>query len=159
MLDSLDLTLTLAQENAPPPPSAAVAPAAPGTPGTPGALGAPGAAGDATTQAPAGAPPGAAPTSRPPGLFDGGFFFVLMAILVLMFVFSIRSQSKEKKKRQALIDAIKKGDTVQTIGGILGTVAEVRDKVVIVKVDENANVKLRFAKSAIQSVVETKDSE
>ena len=49
--------------------------------------------------------------------------------------------------------SLAKGSKVQTIGGILGTVVEVRDDELIVKVDENSNTRLRFAKSAVTTVL------
>jgi len=57
-----------------------------------------------------------------------------------------------------MLAALKKGDKVQTAGGILGTVVEVRDSEVVVKVDENANTRLRFARSAIQAVLDDQKS-
>ncbi len=49
-----------------------------------------------------------------------------------------------------MLNALKKGDKVITIGGIHGTVSSVKDNTVIVKVDENC--KLEFNRSAISSV-------
>ena len=91
------------------------------------------------------------------GLFGGGgFFWILILALVVMMVMTTLGQRRERKKRQAMIEALKKGDRVQTVGGILGSVVEVRDSEVVVKVDENSNTRLRFARSAVQSVVEEK---
>lgn len=139
--------LTLAQEDAPPPPSAPPATPAPSPT-------------DATTTAPSGGAGGQnLPPAQPRSPFDGMFFIFLLGILVLMFFFSMRSQSKEKKRRQQMLEALKKGDRVQTVGGIIGTIADVRENEVVLKVDEGANVKLRFARSAIQTVVESKQSD
>ena len=49
-----------------------------------------------------------------------------------------------------MLNALKKGDKVITIGGIHGTVSSVKDKTVIVKVDENC--KIEFNRTAISSV-------
>ncbi|MBI1335657.1 MAG: preprotein translocase subunit YajC [Phycisphaera sp.] len=84
---------------------------------------------------------------------------ILIAVLAFMIIFSMRSQSKEKKKREQLLEAVKKGDKVQTIGGVRGTVTDIRDDEITLKVDENANVKIRYARSAIQSVISTKDED
>lgn len=67
----------------------------------------------------------------------------------------IRPQSREKAKRQELLNALKKNDKIVTIGGILGTIASVSpdsDEVTI-KVDENT--RLRILRSSIQRVVTT----
>jgi preprotein translocase subunit YajC len=81
-----------------------------------------------------------------------GFPVILLLVLGVMVVLMMTSQRREKKRKQEIQSALKKGAKVQTAGGILGTVIEVRDEEVIVKVDESANTRLRFARSAIQSV-------
>lgn len=99
-----------------------------------------------------------APTGGGGGGFGDGFLFLLLMIMVLMVVMTMAGGRKEKKRRAAMIAALKKGDKVQTAGGILGTVVEVRESEVVVKVDENANTRLRFARSAIQAVLEEQKS-
>jgi preprotein translocase subunit YajC len=49
-----------------------------------------------------------------------------------------------------MLSALAKGDKVTSIGGICGTVVEVRDDELVVKVDENNNMRLRFARWAIR---------
>ena len=111
-----------------------------------------------STQAPGGTPiDGADGEAAPPS----SNFNMLILLIPLALVFFMMSMSgrKEKKKRAAMMAAMAKGDKVQTIGGILGTIVELRDDEIIVKVDENANTRLRFARSAIQSIVESKNAE
>ena len=48
---------------------------------------------------------------------------------------------------------VKKGDKVRTIGGILGTVVDIRDDEVVIKVDEATNTKLHLVRSAISKVL------
>ncbi len=82
---------------------------------------------------------------------------ILLLVIIAVFLFvSTMGQRKERKKREALLAAVKKGDRVQTIGGMIGTVVEVRDSDVIVKVDEQSNTRIKFVKSAIQTILETK---
>lgn len=88
----------------------------------------------------------------------GSMWLIFLLVLVVMWIFLIGGQRKEKKKRAALLDALSKGDRVQTVGGILGTVVEVRDDEVVVKVDENTNARMRFSRSAIQTIVNDKDA-
>lgn len=77
----------------------------------------------------------------------------VMVVLAIFMLFSFNSKRKQDKERQKLIDSMKRGDRVQTIGGILGTIVEVRDNEVIVKVDESNNTKIKFARSAVSRVV------
>ncbi|MGA0174983.1 MAG: preprotein translocase subunit YajC [Phycisphaerales bacterium] len=111
-------------------------PDAPGTPAVAPATGAPGA-------------PGAA---APP---DPGFNMLLfiLPVLVLMVVFSAVAQRKEKKRREALLSAVKKHDRVLTSGGIIGSVVETSADTVVLKVDENSNVRMTFSRSAVQQIL------
>ena len=52
-----------------------------------------------------------------------------------------------------MLSALKKNDRVMTIGGVVGTVVQVRDDEVVVKVDESANVKLTFIRGSIQKIL------
>ncbi len=74
-----------------------------------------------------------------------------IAIIAIFYFFIIRPQNKKQKETQKMIDALKKGDKVVTIGGIHGTVSATKEKTVIVKVDEG--VKIEFNRSAIAGVV------
>jgi preprotein translocase subunit YajC len=78
----------------------------------------------------------------------------LMLVVVVVWGFSLRSTKKKQKEKQSMIDNMKRGDRVQTIGGIMGTVVEAREKEVIVKVDEGNNTKIKFARGAIDRIVE-----
>ena len=82
---------------------------------------------------------------------------VALAVLAFMFFFTISSSRKEKKRKAALVSSLKKGSKVRTIGGIIGTVAEVRDdNTVVIKVDENSNTRLKFDRTAVAAVIDEK---
>lgn len=95
--------------------------------------------------------PGAAPAA-PPDMFWRMFFPLILAMMVFWWI-SSRAQKKERQKAQDMLNSIKRNDRIQTIGGVLGTVVDVRDNEVVVKVDESSNVKMRFVRSAIKEVV------
>lgn len=80
-----------------------------------------------------------------------GMFIPLLLILVIMYFFMIRPQNKKQKETQKMIEALKKGDKVVTIGGIHGTVAATKESTVIVKVDDGA--KIEFNRTAIATVI------
>jgi preprotein translocase subunit YajC len=71
-------------------------------------------------------------------------------VFVIFYFLIIRPQNKKQKETRKMIEAVKKGDKVVTIGGVHATVYTVKEKTVILKVDDN--VKMEFAKSAIASV-------
>ena len=80
----------------------------------------------------------------------GGASFWIMIILVfgVMWLFMIRPQRKQQKEMEKFRSELKKGDKVVTAGGIYGTIAEVNDRTVLLKVD--GEVKLRVDKSSLQ---------
>jgi preprotein translocase subunit YajC len=100
--------------------------------------------------------PGTAPATAPSSGFGGmgiiPLLFVMVAVMMLMTTLSGR---KEKKKRQALMESLGKGDKVLTIGGQIGIVDAVRDNEVVLRIDENSNTKARFTKASIQQVLES----
>lgn len=106
----------------------------------------------AAATAPATGAPGTAPQQAP----QGGFPFLLLpiALLLVFMVFQgVMTSRREKKARAAMMSAMKKHDKVVTIGGIIGTVAEINDNDIVLRVDENSNARMRFTKAAIQQVL------
>jgi preprotein translocase subunit YajC len=71
-------------------------------------------------------------------------------VFVIFYFLIIRPQNKKQKEARKMIEAVKKGDKIVTIGGVHGVVASVKEGTVIVKVDDNT--KIEFSKSAISAV-------
>ena len=93
------------------------------------------------------------PAPPPPGGFGGmGLPALLLVFLVVMFGMTFLSHRKEKKKRANMLSELKKNDRIVTIGGIIGTIVEVKDNEIVVKVDESSNTRMRFSRNAIQGV-------
>lgn len=95
---------------------------------------------------------------RQPSIFDG-ILPILILVMLAFLVMSIFSQRKEKKRRKQMLDELKKNDKVVTIGGIVGTIVELRDNEVILKVDESNNTRLHFTRAAIQGPVAGSDKD
>ena len=72
---------------------------------------------------------------------------MMLLIFVVMWFFMIRPQQKKQKELEQFRNALQKGDKIVTIGGIYGVVSEVKEKYILVEVDNN--VKLRVDRSAI----------
>lgn len=81
-----------------------------------------------------------------------GFIVTLGLMFAIFYFLLIRPQQKKNKKRQQMLVALQKGDKVVTIGGIHGTIVEITEERVTLKVAEN--VRLLFDRSAINSVQE-----
>jgi preprotein translocase subunit YajC len=77
-------------------------------------------------------------------------------IIVVFYFLVIRPQNKKQKDAKKMLSSIRRGDRVVTIGGLHGTVDSVKDDAVVLKVDDN--VKLKFSKSAVSTVLERTDS-
>ncbi|MEY4227184.1 MAG: hypothetical protein RL190_1941 [Actinomycetota bacterium] len=123
-------------------------PSLPGAPAAPAAGAAP-----ATTDAGAAAGAPAAATQQT-GAAGGRDFLIMMAVMVgALFLFTWMSQRRERKKRDQLLSGIKRHDKVMTIGGIIGSVVELKDDAVVLKVDETSNTRITFSKSAISQVI------
>ncbi|MEZ4699997.1 MAG: preprotein translocase subunit YajC [Rhodothermales bacterium] len=83
-------------------------------------------------------------------------FLPLVLIFVVFYFFMIRPQQKRESERKKMIEAVKKGERVVTIGGIHGTVTQVDETSVLVEIDKGSSAKIRVDKSAIARV-ETKE--
>jgi preprotein translocase subunit YajC len=77
-------------------------------------------------------------------------FLPFVAIIAIFYFLIIRPQNKKQKETQKMLAALKKGDKIVTIGGIHGTIQNVKEQTVIVKVDEDT--KVEFSRSAISTV-------
>lgn len=107
----------------------------------------PGAAGG--TGAPNAAPP---PASNP----FGSMWIIFLPILALLIISSMGGR-KQAKQRAALLASLKKSDRVLTSGGIVGTVVELYDQEMVLRVDEASNTRIRFARSAVAQVLKAQD--
>ncbi len=96
-------------------------------------------------------PAGPIQQQAPQNPFGSALPFIIIAVFFIGYM--MLSSSREKKRRAQLLASIKKGERVLTIGGIIGTVADVRDEEVTLRIDENSNVKMRVTRSAIQQVL------
>ena len=68
---------------------------------------------------------------------------VMMVAMIAVFYFLlIRPQRKQQKELEKFRNALKKGDKVVTIGGIYGTVDEIKDRTVLIKVDGDTKLKV-----------------
>ncbi|MDR2924192.1 MAG: preprotein translocase subunit YajC [Treponema sp.] len=78
-------------------------------------------------------------------------FLPFVAIIAIFYFLIIRPQNKKQKETQKMLAALKKGDKIVTIGGIHGTIQNVEEQNVVVKVDDDT--KIKFSRSAISTVL------
>jgi preprotein translocase subunit YajC len=104
--------------------------------------------GQATTKAP-GSPPG--PEGKPAQRSASAYTTLLLMVLVfaVMYVLLLRGPRKQQQQQKLMIQSLKKNDKVRTIGGIYGTVMDVKGDEVVLKIDEATNTKIKVSTSAI----------
>ena len=88
-----------------------------------------------------------------------GSLIMFGAIGAIFYFLLIRPQAKQEKERRAMLDALKKRDRVVTGGGLIGSVADLRDDEVTLRISENPDVKVRVRRSSVVEVLkETAES-
>jgi preprotein translocase subunit YajC len=80
-------------------------------------------------------------------------YILLIAMFVLLYFMMFRGPRKKQQQQRQMIESLKKNDRVQTIGGILGTVLDVKDDEVTLKVDESTNAKIKVVAGAVSKVL------
>ena len=90
-----------------------------------------------------------------------GTLFPLIIIFVLMYFLMIRPEKKRKKKEQEMLAALKRGDRICTIGGIYGTIADIKDDTITLTVgrDNMSMVVTRWAIRSVEDVTIENESE
>ena len=83
--------------------------------------------------------------------------YVVGVVILLCFLTILPGKRKNKKTRQ-MHDSVKAGDTISTIGGIIGTVTERDGDTVVIRIDEKTGTTMRIVIFAVQSVIEQADA-
>jgi len=91
-------------------------------------------------------PPAPAPPKKG---FEYGNLIFLALMFVVMYLLLFRGPRKKQQQHLRMVKSLQKNDKVQTIGGVIGIVVDVRDDEVTLKVDENNNTKIKVIPSAI----------
>ena len=107
------------------------------------------------------APAGDAPTGDPTGGGTaqspwGSLMFPMLLVFAIFYFVMIGPERKARRKREAMLGALKKGDKVLTTGGMFASVAAIQDDVVTLQIDDG--VRGRFNRSAIQTVLDSEGS-
>ena len=80
-----------------------------------------------------------------------GSTMIMMVMMVAIFYFMlIRPENKRKKEAEQMRSSVKKGDKITTIGGIVGTVVDVKENRIVIETSAD-QVRIEFEKWAISS--------
>jgi preprotein translocase subunit YajC len=69
----------------------------------------------------------------------------ILLIFGVMYMFLIRPQMKQQKELGKMQSILKKNDQVVTVGGVYGTIVNVKEKSVVLKIDDNARMEVEKA--------------
>lgn len=76
----------------------------------------------------------------------------LAIFMVVIYFFIVMPRKKQEKKHQELVDSLKRGDKVVTIGGLRGEIAKIKEDTLLIKTGDNTE--LEFVKNSIAYKVE-----
>ena len=85
--------------------------------------------------------------AQPQAGMNWSFWVMIGAMILIMWLFMWRPESKRRKEMQKFRDNLKKGDKIITAGGIYATVKEIKDTTLLIEVD--SNVTLRIDKNMV----------
>ena len=74
-----------------------------------------------------------------------GSFLPLIIVFVVFYIFLIRPQQIQQKKRREMLDGLKKGDKVVTVGGIHGEITAIQDDDLTLRIADKVEIKLSRA--------------
>ena len=97
-----------------------------------------------TTSADANSPSGK------PAQGQGSMHIIMLVVLfIFMYFVLFRGPQKKQKEHKKMVSSLKKNDRIRTIGGIIGTVVDIKEDEVTLKIDESNNTKIKIVFSAI----------
>ena len=103
--------------------------------------------GEATTSVPGSneSQPQTTPTLRSPLMQ----YLPFILLFVVMYMFLFRGPRKKQQQHKQMVQSLAKNDRIQTIGGIIGTVVDIKEDEITLKIDESNNTKIKILRSAI----------
>jgi preprotein translocase subunit YajC len=85
---------------------------------------------------------------RKPGFDTGSLIFIIL-IFVVMYFLLFRGPRKRQQQQRQMVQSLRKNDRVRTIGGIMGTIVDIKGDEITLKIDESTNTKIKVISSAI----------
>jgi len=77
---------------------------------------------------------------------------ILVVFVAIFYFMLIRPQQRKEKERRGMIETLKSGDRILFSGGIIGTVTNVKDQILVVKIADN--VKVEVVRAAVSRVLD-----
>ena len=100
--------------------------------------------------------------AAPPAATSPPIWMYIAPIALMLFVLyflTIRPQKKKEDDRKKMIDSVKKGDKVLTIGGIYGTIVQIKDEDLIIRIDPAKDICVKLTRAGIHRVITSEKGE
>ena len=82
-----------------------------------------------------------------------GTLILMGAVFLFMYMMMFRGPKKKQQQHSKMVQALQKNDRVKTIGGIIGTIIDVKDDIITLKIDESNNTKIKITVGAISGKI------
>ncbi|MDO8662822.1 MAG: preprotein translocase subunit YajC [Candidatus Omnitrophota bacterium] len=79
---------------------------------------------------------------QPQAISQIGNLVPLVLIFVIFYFMLIRPQRKKEKEQQKMLKGLNKNDEVVTSNGIHGTIVNVKEKTITLRIDDNVKIEL-----------------
>lgn len=77
--------------------------------------------------------------------------FPFIIIMVIFYFLLIRPQQKQMKERQNMLNNLKVGDKILTVGGLIGTITSIKENELEVEIAKN--IKVTIVRTAVSNVL------
>lgn len=78
---------------------------------------------------------------------------IMIAVWIgIIYFFMVMPNKKKQKKQKAMLDGLKDGDEIVTLGGIKGTITKIEESFIVIKIDKGTHMTIR--KSAVAVVLD-----
>ena len=84
-------------------------------------------------------------------------FWPIILMVVIFYFLLWRPQKKQQKRRQEMLDSLKPGAKIVTVGGVMGTIVSLHDDYLVIRVADK--VEIRVTRAAVAQVLSSKGSE
>lgn len=84
-------------------------------------------------------------------------FWPIILVVVIFYFLLWRPQKKQQKRRQEMLDSLKPGAKIVTVGGVMGTIVSLHDDYLVIRVADK--VEIRVTRAAVAQVLSSKGSE
>ena len=101
--------------------------------------------------------PNSGATAKRKGPFGEYSNLIFIALIMLVFwMILFRGPKKKQQQHKKMLGSLQKNDRIRTIGGVFGTIVDIKDDEITLKIDEANNTKIKIASNAVGTKVEDK---